>query len=275
MTLSFNFKITLAIILIVLSGCSSATNHPFITDESNISRENSIIVIGINWKEVYNNKKDKLETLNSEDLLKREELINEYMDDPQKQKLFKPLHYLANFNFQFSDQNKNRHELRRFNKYLNQYETITLHEFSPGTIRLDQVTVDQYRYDKELNSRGDNDHWHRFWVKYPEDYGTWEIEKGKIIYLGNITFYFQTQKFIFGLFTKQELVDNIKLVRVEIQDQFEATKQQLRKSKSWFPVENMINKATHKQWIYHKELLMDKKTQKKKKKKTDKSKFFF
>jgi len=274
MTLSSKFCIALTTLLIMLSGCTKISNHPFITEDSNISRENSILVMGINFVEVFNNKKGQYETLNSADLLKKEELIQSVMDNNKKGKLLKPLHYLANFRFRFSDQNGNKHEIRRFNKYLNQYESIALHEITPGTMQLHQVTVDEYRYDKEQNAQGDNDHWKRFWTNYPEKYGTWELEKGKIIYLGNITFYFHTQKFIFGLFTKAELVDNIKLVRIEIQDQFEATKQKLKELKPWFPADDMINKANNKQWVYHKELL--KREEKKEKKKVnDKSKFFF
>lgn len=245
---NFKLKGLLAALLLLVSACSS-NEYELLTQESPTSKENTLVVMGITWIETYNDTKDKEQkTLVSFNLLQNEEQIKKQRSEKDVSKLYHALHYMNSFRFVWQDQNEESHSFVRFGKDLRQYEKSALYQFKPGTYTLKGVEMIQNRFQERPKDTPER--WQRYKVIKKEDFGTWELPPGKIVYLGDLTFYFKTKRFIYGLLTPEEVVDSIKLEKVELKNDFDAMKTALAEQKPWFPVEQMINLAQDREWIY-------------------------
>ncbi|NQU64588.1 MAG: hypothetical protein HQ517_09950 [SAR324 cluster bacterium] len=280
--ISFN-KILLLIVL-MLAGCSSRVFHPVVSQETPVSRENALVVMGISWFEKYNDTDDTQEKiLESTDLLKDEIRMSKLLKDKNSTDLERPLHYLSRFQYQFVTPENEKHGFIRFDKDVREYEEIAIHEFPPGRYQLDNITIEQRHFDNERALQNDDFRWKRHWIDYVQDYGSWDLPAGKITYTGDLVMYFKTRRFIFGLFTPSELVERTRLVAVVIEDRFDEVKQQLKKEKPWFPVDEMVNQSRPKKWIYfeddfaefHPAVGAEPRTDKKKEPQRNKKKYFF
>ncbi|MBU3917697.1 hypothetical protein KKA14_19390 [bacterium] len=245
------FVKTRILFLIVLSSCSGV-EHAFLTKDSDVSKTQSILVMGINWVEVYNDTKDDTEkTLLSQDLLLDVKLVAKRREKETGPELYRELHYISDFKFHFIDENEKEHFINRFSKNLVQYEKIAIHEFQPGRYKLNNISVVQDKFGEQQISRNTEiEKWKRHFLKYPGEYGNWEFEPGKIVYLGNLTLYFKTKRFIFGLFTPEELVDKITLEKISLEDRFDETVKELQTLKPWFPATEMVNMSRTEEWIF-------------------------
>lgn len=279
-------KSMLLAILVVLGGCASNAVHPVVSQDSVVSRDKALIVMGVSFIEKYNDTEDKkIKKLISADLLKDEKKLKEILDEEDGTALDQPLHYLSRFRFQFMAENDTIHEFIRFNLDTREYEAIAIHEFVPGSIRLINIVTEQHWYREKLHARGSESFWEKHWVNYEKPFGSWDIQAGKVTYLGHLTMYFTTKRFIHGILTPSELVESTTLVAIVIEDRFEEVKTQLENEKPWFPATEMENQSRPGKWIYQQKAFdefneddsrkAEEAERKSKAGKRDKKKFFF
>ncbi len=240
-------------IMIMLGGCSGV-EHAFVTKDSEVSRTKSLVIMRIKWVEEYNDTKDKEEkVLYSQNLLSNLKLVEDKRVDIDKPELYQPLHYLFDFQFQLIDQQKEKHFFNRFGRDLREYEEIAIYEFDPGHYKMNNIVLKQQRFALTSSRDKDVERWKEHIENYQHDFGSWDLEKGRIIYLGDLTMFFKTKRFVFGLLSPEEVVDTIVLNKISLEDHFEEIKEQLKTSKDWFPADEMINKAMAKEIILEKE----------------------
>jgi hypothetical protein len=278
------FNRLLLVALLVLAGCSFRVNHPVVSQETPVARENAIIVMGVTWVEKYNDTEDGTERkLFSYDLIKDKKRVRKRLRDPNGTAITKPLHYLSNFEFQFDGPQEGKHGFIRFKNDIKEYEEIAIHQFVPGHVRLNNIAFNQRHFSSLDLTKNREFRWVLNTSEFEEDYGSWDLQAGKIIYLGHLTLYFKSRRFIFGLITPEELVHPTKLVAVVIEDRFDEVKQQLKREKSWFPADEIVNQAKPAKWIYAEKLFaefnqapgVELKRKKEPVRKRDKKKFFF
>jgi len=250
-------KSTRILILIFLSalmlaaGCSSGVVHPLVSRNSAVSRDKALIVMGVSFWEIYNDTQDdQTKKLYSADLLKDSKNVGKKLEKKDGTVLQEPLHYLSNFRFQFIAPGDIQHEFVRFNLDTREYQPIAIHEFAPGSVRLVKITTDQHRFQPMLHSRGQDEEWKKFWVDYEEPFGTWQLEQGKITYMGHLTLYFKSERFVRGLITPRELISSIRILAIVVEDRYEETLKRLQEEKPWFPATEMENQAQPGKWIY-------------------------
>ena len=239
------------LLAIALTSCS-VNEHALITRDSSTSIDNCLVVIGIKWIDTYNDPgSEKLveKSVTSNDLLENEDLIAGKEVSEGGSELYRALYYLSEFRFVFRDEQGEEHFFTRFGKDKNQYEHVAIYEFAPGNYTLTRVETIQHRVEENKRTIY-IERWHRNQVDYEEVLGAWDFPKGKIVYLGDLTFYFSSTRFIYGLLTPDELVRKSDLERIEFQDRFEEMKNLLKAEKSWFPTDNMINLASENKWVY-------------------------
>jgi hypothetical protein len=234
------------------TACSSATEYPVITKDTAVSRENTIMVMGIQWVDTYNDAigDREIKVLRSEDLLSDQKRLSQYRHHRDEGRLSQPLHYLANIRLEFMTPDETWHRVVRFSRDLNTYQTLALHAFLSGPVQLKAIDMDQYRFDEGImTATGERRH-SIFRQRYEEDFGAWNLKSGQVVYLGHLTLDFRTRRFVLGLITPEEFVDRIRLTRLTLEDRFEETREQLRKDHPWFPVGEMINLSADRQWVY-------------------------
>lgn len=271
--------------LVWIGGCSSGTVYPVVSRDSKVSRDKALIVMGVSYWEMYNDTQedDKMKKLFSADLIKDEKRVKKMLDKKSGTALDEPLHYLSRFRFQFRTPNDDMHQFVRFNTDTREYESIAIHEFTPGPVQLVKIATDQFRFKRAEYTRGDDAHWQKYMVPYEERFGAWELEQGKVTYMGHLTLYFKTERFVFGLLMPKELVAETKLVAIVIEDRFEETRKQLQAEKPWFPIAEMENQSQPGKWVYLEDAYeafteashSDAKEDKRKKIKRDIKKYFF
>ncbi len=269
---------------LALAGCSSQVYHPIVSADSTVSRDKALIVMGVSFWDQYNDTEDLVtKKLYSADLLADKKRVAKRLDNPNGTVLTQPLHYLSRFQFQFVTPEEAKHTIVRFDKDTREYEDIAIHEFVPGPVQLVNISTVQQHYIEERAYKSTDYRWKRHWIDYSELFGAWDLPSGKVVYTGNLTMYFKTRRFIFGMLTPEELVEQIELVAVVIEDRFDAVREQLKTEKPWFPISEMKNLSKPGRWIYNEEAFDDfqrvpgtqKEVPEKKKLKRDSSKFFF
>jgi len=280
----FSFYKLLLIAALALAGCSSQVYHPIVSADSPVSRDKTLIVMGVSFWEQYNDTEDLVtKKLYSADLLSDTKRVSKRLENPNGTLLTRPLHYLSRFQFQFVTPKEADYTIVRFDKDTREYEDIAIHEFVPGPVQLVNIATVQQHYTEDTPHKSTDYRWKRHWVDYSESFGAWDLPAGKVAYTGHLTMYFKTERFIFGMLTPEELVKEIKLVAVVIEDRFDAVREQLKKEKPWFPVNEMENLSKPGRWIYDEEAFDEfhrvpdaqKKDPGKKKPKRDSSKYFF
>ncbi|MCP4753521.1 MAG: hypothetical protein GY866_21740 [Proteobacteria bacterium] len=270
------FYATLFVIALILTGCSYGIKHPLVDKDSDVPRTKSIIVMRVDWVEEYNDTEDeKIKMLFSRELLNRKAKIEKALKENGQPDLKKPLHYIANFRFQFAAEDEENHLITRFGRDLREYEEIALHEFVTGRILLKKIIVDHYKLDQQQMGSSDMERWKRHQAEYPENYGSWNMEPGTVVYLGHLTLYFKTKRIVTGLLTPEEVVDRIELVRITLRDGFEETKKILQKEKPWFPAHEMKNESFSREWVYGEKRTEAKTPEKPQAPKRDTKKSFF
>jgi len=247
--------ILIAVILLLFAGCSGV-EHQLITKDSVTSRDNTLVVVGIKWVEVYNDAKAEakekdtiIKTQRSYQLLDDNALVLRNLVKKNDPELHHPLYYLHHFKFIFNDEQGEEHTFIRFGKDLRQYEPYAIYELPPGTYRLNQI---DWRENRFQAGQGGNypvlDQ--LFFEGRSEQFGQWTLPAGKIVYLGEITIRFHTKRIIFGIITPVEAEKEIDLLQIDIEDKFEQTIADLKKQKPWFPATEMVNLSSPGKWVY-------------------------
>ncbi len=279
------FTTLLLAVLILLGSCSSNVEHPVVTEDSEVTRDKALIVMGAAFLEKYNDTvEEETKILFSADLLKDKKLLKKRLDEINGTALDLPLHYLSRFRFQFMTPGEAVNEIVRLNKDIKEYEAIAIHEFVPGSVRLFKILTEQHYFKDRIYNRARVTPWQKHWVNYEESFGSWELQEGKVTYIGHLTMYFVTKRFSRGLLMPVELVEKTEVVAIVIEDRFEEVKEQLKNEKPWFPVAEMENQSRPGEWIYDQKAFDEFNEEeaepgveknKVKKKKRDSKKFFF
>lgn len=246
----YHIKRWLVILAALITVGCSGTEHAQLEKSTYIPKSKAIAVFNIYWVEEYTDPSDQsFVTTKSYTLLQDEKLIRKNSDKSSKTKLYRPLYYIRDFHFQFTDENGDDHYFVRFSDNRLQYEKSAIHAFDPTELTLKQVTGKRMVFDlKKFDQSGE--YLHPDFFELEEPFGTWELKGGKVHYLGDLIFTFKTRRIIFGLLSKVEVPDSVRLKKVEIQDNFEETVNRLKKEKPWFPIDNMINLTEPREWIY-------------------------
>lgn len=263
-------------ILLTVASCSGPVPSPIITKDSNVARTKAIVVMGVHWVEEYNDVKEGVMKIhNSSDLLLDQEKIRDERISLKESRLRNPLYYIANTRFIFQNSAEEEQMITRFNRDLKEYEPIAIHEVLPGDLYWKQIKLDSYLFNednsKELPILRD--------LQYKEistPFHKWQLEPGKIYYLGDVTLHFQTKRSLYGLFTEKQVVRKLVVTKVQVEDRFQLVQEILAKQQAWFPVGEMQNLSFTKEWDYSaRAIYKSKAPQQEKKKQVDKKKFFF
>ncbi len=240
--------------VLFLASCSS-NNLEIITKDSTTSLDNSLVVMRINWIDsyYYDDKKEN-GIIVSSDLLKKTDLFEKREVNEGEPELYGYLYYLNSFSFIFQDGSGKEQRFVRFGKDLRQYEPVAIYQFTPGEVSLGAIET----YEEKLSSSqlanqrdGRMEYWSRSKVIYEDDFGRWDLPKGKIAYLGDLTFYYHTKRMVLGWFPPKKLVESIVLEKIELKDGFDETRVMLAEQKPWFPADGMINLSMDKVWVYN------------------------
>lgn len=266
-------------------GCTSSKTLAPLNADSAISRDNAIIIFNIGFEDSYLDAETEKEVkVDSSELLKNEKLVEERILLSDKKRLKRPLHYIANFKAKLISENSSV-EIERFGKRLNSYEDIGGYAVSPGKYQLEEFEMTQYQFNPQKHHIT-ADRWEPFQKIVFEKIKNWDFEGGKIYYLGDLKFNFRTQRFMFGLFPREQLVSKIRLRKIELKDNFKEVKEELKNTHTWFPTDKIINISEDKTWEYlnseDKERIKEEKEAKRKeaekiksRENRDKEKFFF
>lgn len=239
------------IILLALfaAGCSSSKTLEPLNIDSAVSRKNAIIIFNIEFEDSYLDvETEKEATLESSDLLKNKKLVEERRLSSDEKGLKKPLYFIGNIKATFSSTDK-KFKIERFGNHLNSYEDIGIYSVNPGKYSLEEFEMTQFRFDqKKHQDRGER--WVPFQEYFNEKINNWNFQAGKIYYLGDLKFNFRTQRFMFGIFPREQIVAKTRVRKVELKDNFEEVKKELKENYAWFPADKIINISENKKWAY-------------------------
>ncbi|MBU2512513.1 hypothetical protein KJ966_14350 [bacterium] len=239
---------------LMITACSSIEQH-LITEDSATSKEKTLVVMGIKWVETYNDPEEKtIETLTSYQLLDNEELVKDRLIQAGKPELRRELYYLSHFVFHFNDEIGKTNTIEYFAKDLRTYDPIAIYQFQPGKLTLDNISVKLKKY-KNHREVAKTEFWKPYNVYYPQDYGSWSLPKGRVVYLGDLTLYFKTKRFVYGLIYREVINQAVTLMKVTMEDRFEETKASLKEKKPWFPADQIENISFAKEWVFNQEPL--------------------
>lgn len=239
----------LFLIVTIFNGCTT-TPDLLVHQKSVIKKgERSIIIFNIDWKERYNNtsKNEWDETL-SLDLLNNEEEITKKKILDDRNKLRAPLYHLSNFRFNFVTSLGDR-TITRFHKDIRGYEKIAIYHLPPGNLKLDEILIDIRKFKNGRKGKKPT-RWFKYQMELPEKYGEWDLEAGKVYYLGDLSFNFNTKKFNFGIFPVEAVNQSVKLSSIRYDNSFDETVKNLKERKPWFPGAKVINLAADPKWFY-------------------------
>ena len=274
-------KILLLLLLVLgFSSCSAKKEAKIVLPESAVPRSNAIIIAGISFIDDFDDPEDMVKKrVNSIDLLKDSKRIASSRKWVEKPDLHTPLYYISDLQLLLKTKESKEEKvytLKRFNLNLNEYEYIAIFQIEPGSYSWYELALDQYRFDDSNNKEPVR--WQQFPSSYPINSPDWNFEAGKVYYIGDIQFFFETKKFRFGLVPRESLVEKIELTQVLVQDKFEETKKLLIDEKPWFPTTEITQSVTTKEYIVKDGEIIEGKIEEKKKIKKierDKTKFFF
>ncbi len=242
------------LVFLMVTACSSI-EHPVITKESVTSRENTLVVMGVKWVETYNNPKEKtIKTLHSHQLLEDEELVKKRLIQVGKSELKGELYYLSHFNFYLADENGNTHTFEHFARDLRGYDPLVVYQFMPGKLTLDKIMTKHKKYTSHREF-SKIELWKPYNVIHSQDYGSWQLPKGKIVYLGDLTLHFKTKRFIYGMIQEKVINRSVTLLKVTMEDRFEEARTALKENKPWFPADQMENLSHAQEWIFDQEAI--------------------
>lgn len=230
-----------------LSACSSKELKPL--DKNSVtSRDNTLIVMGIRYEETVYDLNDETTTLITSDGLPEDaELVASKRSSKDALLLDHPLHHLALFEFYFDHEPAGDYVIERFGRHLEEYAPLGIYQVQPGTLRLESIKT---RHGELLDNKAEIDFWHTVISQYNEAFGSWSLQPGNIVYLGNLTLHFYTKRFTFGLFNQEKVNRSVTLTRISIEDRFAETLKHLETEKPWFPSAKMENHAIEKEWHY-------------------------
>lgn len=273
-------------IAFVFVGCSPSDNQlkPLNIDSA-VSMKNAIIIFNINFEDSYVDEElEKEKIVYSTDLLRDESLIQKNIASKEERRLRDPLYYIAMLKAEMESPDGDV-DIERFSLPLESYEPVGLYAVKPGKYSLKDFKMVQYRYREKQNEIGGTRR-HPFVVEHEEKIGTWNLEPGKIYYLGDLMMKFRTSKFMFGIYPREQVVGKIRLTKIELKDNIENITKKIKKDYSWFPVDKITNISFDKEWSYmsvedrERVQKQERKKQKevekiKARKSRDKQKFFF
>lgn len=246
------------IIFSLLSGCTSQMIEVDpLSRKSKVERTNAIFIIGIDFLEKYINQGLGTSGFWSQEkvVLNKENVESKLLTN-SKLLLKQPLYHLANFRFVFETNNGNDLIIKRFHKNLLEYESPGLYSIVPGKIKLVKVYYDKYVLKEGTGSSMTN-RWKKESKSLESDFGTWQLDAGKVYYLGDFTFYFNTKKREFGLYPTEEVNISINMEGIEYRNNFQADIARLKANRSWFPAEKAINKSLQEKWFFKSEVMSD------------------
>lgn len=232
-------------------GCSPTENE-LLHRNSPTSIDNALVVWRINLVETYNDiETGELKIRRNEDLLNDQDQIKTKRVNRGQPELYRALHYLYKFRFDFTNSNGNDHLFYRFNLDLRGYESLAMYQFTPGEITLHNIDYKQVQLKTRVGPTKKTERFYPIVKNVSEEFATWQIEKGKIIYAGDLNIYFRTKREMIGIITPEEVNKSIRLERIELVDDFDSAKQELKEKKPWFPVDKMENRSKSNQWVYY------------------------
>ena len=264
------------VVLWSISSCDVAP-RPLVTKDSVVERSNAIIILRVSWEDQYiDSKTDELKTVKSTELLKDKINVASKRVNTGEPQLHSPLYYLSKFRFRFLREGVEEQDVVTHNLNMREYESVVIYQFKPGKTHLGKIVINQSKFPKEDSENEMAPRWKKYLVEYLADFASWDIEAGKVYYLGDFHLSFQSKHFQFGFISEEQLVEKTDLTGVRISDGFNETKKALNQQKPWFPSNEMQNLSFNKELAWEDNKLIDKKLIKVvPKKEVDKSKFFF
>ena len=252
--MKFHLKSTLLILISIyfLTACS-VNKLETINKNSLVSRKKAIVILDIKWVDNYFHIDRKaVKEENSVHLLLDDSLIKERLLDFEgnTSKFNSPLYYLNNFQFELKNENDDAYEITRFYRKRAEYEPQAIFDIAPGNYSMNNIEFITQQSKKTGDYILPPGHWSKKYRTLEGEFGQWELEPGKIYYLGSYTFYFKTKRFNYGMMNKFVLNKSVKYMGLKREDKFEQVKKELIKTKPWLTVDGMINLSEPSKWFH-------------------------
>lgn len=232
---------------LLLTACSSEME--LITKDSVTSRQNTLVVMGIKWIDTYNDPKDhSMNTIASYQLLQDEKRIKEKLTSEGAPLLRERLYYLSHFKYYFEEADGKERMIEHFARNMNAYEPTVIYQFKPGKLTLNTISTRHQVFGRKRSVK-ESELKKEVKTDYSLDFGSWQLPQGKIVYLGDLTLHFKTKRFLHGIIQEQELNRKVSLMKITLEDNFEAVRAALKEDKPWFPVDQVENIAFAGEWI--------------------------
>jgi hypothetical protein len=287
--MKFRLKTTLLLFLFMylLVSCSNNKNLVKIDKNRGVLRKDAIIVFDVQWVDnSLNISNQEVKEIKSFDLLSNEALIQDRLLEIEgnTSRLNSPLYYLSKFDFEIVNENEASFKFIRFNRNLDEYEPFAIFDISPGHYSLNKINFHTYKFKKAKEKRGRDDLWFRQNHSVQEKIGQWNLEAGKIYYLGSFIFYFKTKRFNYGMINQFVLNKEVRFMGLKTEDKFQQVKDELIKTKPWLPVGEMVNLSNSLKWFHKTDQplkfdeqikLLKKQREEKSEEKRDTEKFFY
>lgn len=245
-------KLLLIISIYFLVSCSGKTLRP-INKDSLVSRKNTIVILDIQWVDNYFDINSKeVNVRKSNQLLSDDKLIKDHLLEIEgnESKLYSPLYYLNNFQFNLQNDNGDAFKIIRFNKNVIEYESLAIFDIAPGNYSLNAIEFQTQQFKEASEKKKPDEPWSQRYYSVDGEFGQWKLEPGKLYYLGSLTFYFKTKRFSYGFYNRSPLNKEVKFMGIKTEDKFEQVKNGLIKTNPWLPVSNIINLSEPLKWFH-------------------------
>lgn len=250
-------KINIILIIFILSACSGIQPKPH-TESEQWSENLAYFIIGFDWQDRYfNNETGKWVIIPSQVLLQSEAILKKRRSpDPLYFKL--PLYHRFN-KFELVFDGKVDFDILRFNREVASYDYYIIYSLPPGKYSMSYI---RYRLHK-LYDRADQpyraeatetvrDQLFQAVAEIPTL--EWQLQAGKIYYLGDLRMYMQTNIGQLG-FLDRFVTESIDIKKIEIIDGFDKMKEDFLSKKNWIPI-NKIENITSERVIDEKEIII-------------------
>ncbi|KAK3603986.1 hypothetical protein CHS0354_026782 [Potamilus streckersoni] len=231
-------------ILFIISGflfpaCSPLL--PPLTQKTAVSRQDAIIIVGVEWEELYNDleTKEDLRRTGTEFYLEAAQKKAAQKQNPDS-KTVVPVIHLHNFRLSLDGTELGNKKLLFYSPTETMYK-FQAYPVSPQQLKLNTVifkgTLLQVGAE-DTNRNADTE----FKIEVPESQYL-NFEPGKIYYLGTYKIYLKTQREWFGFFPREIVNRSMEITGWQVSDDFEEMKQYYQENYAWFPVNEAINVA--------------------------------
>ena len=236
----------------LLAGCSRAEVLEPLQETSTTNTSKAIFVIGLQFED-RNTPNDSIPAylVKSEDLpATRLKADNRVKGDDNA--LYRPLYSIFDQKFFFARQEGKDSEsyvIEKADRKLSSYQIYSIQQVPAGTFNLVKLEQTTFLMTDGIYGPNPLEPEKMTPQSFPLPALSWQLEAGKIYYLGDIKLSFITEESLFGLFTRRTVKNAVTLTNVSISDRFGQVKDYAQKTWPFFPADKMINLSQNARYV--------------------------